>query len=238
MLTSQQITCKTFYTAIDAVVSVGVNAIPVLGPAKAAGVTIAVQAAEVMAWAFSERNEAREHYNDWLRDPSGSGSEPPEEIEPSTGLMDTICGNKHTDDAAEAIFTTFQTVASYASAPRFFAGAARRWPPPFTQGNRNVDDARDFINNILRKGKDDGDKGKSEPTKPDTEPTQPKPKSTPTPAPTPTPTPTPTPSARSQARRRAAAGERLGRGEPQGGAGGDANAAPARSREPCLVRPT
>jgi hypothetical protein len=104
LLTPKQITCKAFYTAIKSLVSIGVNTIPVLGLIKAAGVTVAIQAAEVMAYTFSERKEAQKHYGDWLRDSAGGDSEPPNDTEkPSTGLMDTICGNEHTDDAAETI---------------------------------------------------------------------------------------------------------------------------------------
>lgn len=79
--------------------------------------------------------------------------------------MDTICGNKYTPPDAEKIFNTFQLAASFASAPKLFAGAAQSWPPPFEQGKGSVDEALDYIKG-LGKGKSDGDKNKPEPTQP------------------------------------------------------------------------
>jgi len=119
-----------------------------------------------MAWTFSDPNAALKHYGDWLQHPAGSELQPSGDFEnPSTGLMDTICGNKYATDESEKIFNSFQLAANFASAPRLFAGAAKSWPPPFEQGKGSLDDARDYIKG-LEKGKGDGDKSKPEPTQP------------------------------------------------------------------------
>lgn len=156
----------------------GINAIPGFTAVGAAGISFAAQAAEVMAWTFSDPNAALEHCGNWLQHPGDGDGQPSDDDEkPSTGLMDTICGNKYTPADAEKIFNTFQLAANFASAPKLFAGAAKSWPPPFAQGEGSVDEALDYIKG-LRKGKGDGDGKKPEPSQPkptQPEPTQPKP---------------------------------------------------------------
>jgi hypothetical protein len=148
-LTFPQITCKTFYTAIDSVVMVGMSAIPGLGAVGAAGVSIAAQAAEVMAWSFSDPDVALEHYSNWLQQPSLDGSQPTDgKDQSSAGLMDTVCGNKYTPADAEAIFHGFQLAADFAYAPKLFAGAAKSWPPPFPKGKGKLNDALDYIREL------------------------------------------------------------------------------------------
>lgn len=181
-LSRGQIACKTFYTAIDSVALAGINAIPGLGPAASAAVGVAAQAAEIMAWTFSDPNAALAHYSDWLQHPAGGDAKPDEAKEqPSTGLMDTICGNKYTPPAAEKIFNTFQFAAGFASAPKLFEGAAKAWPPPFAQGSGGLDDALDYIKGLGGKPKGDGGKAEPKPTEPQT--VQPKPTQMPTTAP-------------------------------------------------------
>lgn len=77
-LSRGQIACKTFYTAIDSVALAGINTIPGLGPAASAAVGVAAQAAEIMAWTFSDPNAALAHYSDWLQHPAGGDAKPDE----------------------------------------------------------------------------------------------------------------------------------------------------------------
>jgi hypothetical protein len=76
---------------------VGMNAIPGLGALGVAGVGVAAQAAEVMAWTFPDSDLAMKHYGDWLQNPSSDSSQPIDgKNQPLAGLMDSVCGNKYT----------------------------------------------------------------------------------------------------------------------------------------------
>jgi hypothetical protein len=128
---------------------VGMSAIPGLEAVGAAGVSLAAQAAEVMAWSFSDPDAALEHYSNWLQHPSLDVSQLEDgKGQSSAGLMDTVCGNKYTPANAESIFNGFQFAADFASAPKLFAGAAKTWPPPFPKGKAELRDALDYIREL------------------------------------------------------------------------------------------
>jgi hypothetical protein len=128
---------------------VGMSAIPGLEAVGAAGVSLAAQAAEVVAWSFSDPDAALEHYSNWLQQPSLDVSQVKDaKGQSSGGLMDTVCGNKYTPANAEFIFNGFQFAADFASAPKLFAGAAKAWPPPFPKGKGELNDALDYIREL------------------------------------------------------------------------------------------
>jgi hypothetical protein len=142
--------------------------IPVAGPVEATAVSVASQAATIMAWTFTDPDEALKHYTEWLQNRSGGDSESTEGMEKSsTGLMDAICGNKYTTTEAEDIFNKIQFTADFASAPKLFIGSTRGWPPPFPRGGGNLQVALDFIRSLIITPKSHGGNDKPDPNKPD-----------------------------------------------------------------------
>lgn len=117
---------------------VGLGAIPGFGAVESAGIQLAVQAAQVMAWTFSDKNRASKHYGDWVQNPSGDGSKPTNEQEqPPAGVMEPTCGTKYSRTEADEIFDKFQLAVDFASAPKLFRGAANSWPPSFDRAKAN-----------------------------------------------------------------------------------------------------
>lgn len=188
-----EIACKTWFTAIDTVVQVGLSAIPGLGAVESTLVGFAAQAAEAIAWAIDDAAKQKERYQQFLDDPDNA------QVASATShsLMDSVCGNKYTPPDAEKVFNAFQFAANFASAPKLFASAAKSWPPPFPRGKGSPEELQSYLDGLKPRGKSDPKATAAEPTagKPtNAEPTatQAKPTGEHTTAPKPTNEPKPT----------------------------------------------
>lgn len=163
-----EITCKTWYTAIDFVVKAGLSAIPGLGAVDSTLVSFAAQAAEAIAWAIDDVVKQKERYQQFLDDPDNAQATDAT----SHNLMDTVCGNKYTPPDAEKVFNAFLFAADFASAPKLFASAAKSWPPPFSQGKGTAEELRNYLNGLKPRGKSDRKPTGGKPTDAGPTPTQ------------------------------------------------------------------
>lgn len=129
-------------------VTFGLVSILPMGRLPTAAVGLTAQVADTMAWSFEDRCTATQHFSDWQKNPCGNITQP----QPSGGSKVSYCEGSHLPAEAARIFDTmndiFEMGSSFASAPKLFAGAGKKWPPPFAKGSGNLGDTLDFINGL------------------------------------------------------------------------------------------
>lgn len=159
-------------TAITSVIQIGLNALPGVGQAVGAGLTLAYQAAQVAAYTFESSEAAAQGYNAWLQDPSSAS------MDSSNWVLDKACGNKYTPPEAEKIFGAFNMASSSVGIGSLWKGAPKAWPPPFSKGSGSTDDMLDYLADLggrprPKGGKPDGGAPKDSPPKTDSPKTDP-----------------------------------------------------------------
>lgn len=147
-----QIACKTWFTAINTVVTGGLAAIPGVGGAVASVALAAMQAAVTLAYTVESAKDAGEGFTDWLN-------------APSTLAIDGTCGNKYTSEEGQQVFEAFWTASSAVGPAKIFANAARNFPPSWPKGAGPSKDLTHYLSDLVPgKGKGGNDKEPSAPT--------------------------------------------------------------------------
>ena len=147
-LTSQQIACKTWFTAIDVGIEVGIAAIPGLGPALDILIVLASEVAQAIAWSVVDLEAQKAQFAKFLADPNNA------DVQKAAGggIMDRVCGNKYTPPEVEKLFNKLQFASNFASAAKLAGAAGKAWPPPWPKGQGTPEDIAAWNKYLLGQG--------------------------------------------------------------------------------------